>query len=380
MIFAFSNKSVQKIEDSQTKGMQTLEVNNSSMFKPSGAPEKIEYVGKLNIGAINERAFDDLTGASYVSDIFNGYSVESQCQFVASMAGWTFGTIAGAVTSFFVPVAAPAATWIAKTAASTIMRRECRDSLGSDQSTNSSVADTETIDDVGTVGSDNGDNNGDNDGDNDNNNENENDNGDGDNDDTNTDADSDVQEESNEEQDDSGDGGNDDPGAAEGNPNPFDTSGSDGPNIPRRPPGDVGGKYGDIFNPGAERGFTPGDGGDGDGNPGNPGNPWDRDERMSTPNDGDPITGDESGPKGPNPGPGPSDPDDDYGNGGPLDGFYKPNPDEDWGGGGPNSKSLEGNEFEKIFEFAGTKSFDSNSDFQAKDQMLTAMSVDTFGL
>ena len=88
-----------------------------------------------------------------------------------------------------------------------------------------------------------------------------------------------------------------------------------------------------MFNPGEDRGFTPGDGGDGDGNPGNP---WDRSDRMSTPNDDgdaiDPLTGfgGDSDPFDD-----PYDPNDDGdGDGSPFDDeLYRPNPEDDYGTG-----------------------------------------------
>ena len=97
-------------------------------------------------------------------------------------------------------------------------------------------------------------------------------------------------------------------------------------------------RYGDMFNPGEERGFTPGDGGNGDETPEILGIAM---KNVNSNDNGDPIdplTG-FGGPSGPQVDDGsPIDPDEDFDSSGPGDDLWKPNPDDVWGGG-PNSNS-----------------------------------------
>ena len=184
---------------------------------------------------------------------------------------------------------------------------------------------------------------------------NENDGDDGDNDDDDGGfwewlfGDDDDNEEDDSEADDTtgGEDGIPDPDDDDGsNPNPEDNGAANGPRIPRRPPGSIGGKLYGIFNPGAERGGQSGPDSDEDGDPGNP---WDHSTKMSRPDDDgngvDPLTN----PAGASPrggGRGPVNPDDDRQESGLWDDFYKPNPEDDWGVNGPNAKSLRSKSFD----------------------------------
>ncbi|WP_413440657.1 hypothetical protein [Synechococcus sp. MIT S1220] len=139
--------------------------------------------------------------------------------------------------------------------------------------------------------------------------------------------------------------------------NPEDQNSSDGPKIPAKPPGDVGGKYFDILNPGSSQGYRPSpDSNNGDG-PDGP-RPWDLGSRINSDDDYgcDPVNGptDNSGgtegnirwnffklppKKG---GFGDS--------GGGFDDNYLPNPEDDWGVNGPNAKSLKGMMKRQIYD------------------------------
>ena len=376
-------------------GIQTIKDENFVIKNPSGEPDQIKYIDKLELATVNERGMDDLTGASYVSD------ASWECQAATYMTGGiAYGVttvVAGGTTKNpSITLGAAEASGVFTAAA---VRASCDDDylLGTgpgaggnpfnfsspDGGNGGNQGDPMEQGSFGIEEPDNGD---------------ENNNG---NEDGNTGSDTDTTSDDNDSDDDANDSSEGDSwwdtvvefftgeedtdteaGGDDSNPNPY-ADGSQGstskPTIGPAP-GDIGGRYDTVFNPGAERGFTPGNDDDGDGNPGNP---WDRNERMSTPNgDGDPIDpltgfGGPSDPEG-NDG-GPEDPDGEFNSSGPGDDLWKPNPDDTWGGG-PNSQSFEGNEIEKIFELAGTQSFDSTSDFQAKDLMIASMSVDTFGL
>lgn len=151
----------------------------------------------------------------------------------------------------------------------------------------------------------------------------------------------------------------------ESNPNPEDNGSSDGPRIPKKAPGEVGGRYYGIFNYASERGGRPAPGSnDGDG-PKGP-RPWDKSMSMNADDDYgcDPITGPatDGGTEGnigwnfrkeppKNGGFGTS--------GGGYDDLYKPNPEDDWGVGGPSAKTYGSvhTEFEATtIEFVSTMS------------------------
>jgi hypothetical protein len=175
------------------------------------------------------------------------------------------------------------------------------------------------------------------------------------------------------------------------NSNPEDPS-SDGKTSPPSvgpAPGDIGGKYSQLMNPGSERGGRPspdGDSSDGRG-PKGP-RPGDMSSVMNSDDYGcDPITAggigggtqDEIGwnffKTPPKKGGGR------YGSSGTgFDDDYKPNPEDDYGVGGPTAKFFEGIQSGSSFEFAGTQSFEISNELQANNLMLMAMSVDTFGL
>ena len=349
MTFTFSTKSTQTSTDFQG---DKARISTKEL-------KQIEYVDKLNIGSINERGVDDLTGASYVMDKPNSWITAAKCEYVSEMASWTFGTIAGGVATVFTGGALSLAVGVAvkgavKSAARSVLGDACLKSAGQEKGFREMVAEAivdtvtdedenDNIEDAGNNGGSNGGDSDGGDGDGGDGDGGDGDGGDGDGDGGNGDgnqggeADSAPAEQEKPTEEDKGTDG--EAGGDDGNPNPY-TDGSQGstskPTIGPAP-GDIGGRYNDMFNPGAERGFTPGD----DGGDGNPGNPWDRNERMSTPNDNgdpiDPLTG-FGGPNGPQVDDGnPIDPDEDYDSSGPGDDLWKPNPDDIWGGG-PNSK------------------------------------------
>ena len=64
MTFSFRAKSFQQQEDSQKELHMMNKVSG-----PTGTPETVKYITKANIGTINERGADDLTGVSYVSEL-----------------------------------------------------------------------------------------------------------------------------------------------------------------------------------------------------------------------------------------------------------------------------------------------------------------------
>ena len=333
MTFSFNTKSFQKSEDSNKEFKMLSKISGLS-----GAPEKIQYISKANIDTINERGADDLTGASYVSDIA-GFSTGN-----AVCVGVVYGG------QLALNAAAPGSGTLTKVLVGTSVGHLCNETIGKAvdnmvdylQAEHGPGADAESSE-HGHFGIEEPDNN----------------QGDGTDTDTHTDpasndysGDGDSTDEDSDE-----DGlwdsiveawesfwGSGDPdgnaGGDEGNPNPYAEANQGSTSKPKvgPAPGDIGGRYSTLFNPGAERGFTPGNDGDGDGNPGNP---WDRNERMSTPNDNggpvDPVTG-TGAPRGPkNGGGGPVDPDEDYNYSALGDDLWKPNPDDIWGGG-PNSK------------------------------------------
>ena len=355
MTFTFSTRSTQTSSDFQ---------GDKAKISTNGL-KQIEYIDKFNIGSINERGADDLTGASYVMDTTSSWGKAVKCEVVAQMAGATFGTAIAAAGSMLSGGAATPVAWVigqrlGASLAKIAMRGACLDEQAESRdhlkgmiekeiidtisnTSNEDVNDSPTNDRGDEGGNDDGDEGDNGDGNNGDGNNGDGDGGDGDGDGSNGDgnqgeeADSAPAEEQQPTDEDKGTDG--EAGGDEGNPNPY-ADGSQGstskPTIGPAP-GDIGGRYNNMFNPGAERGFTPGD----DGGDGNPGNPWDRNERMSTPNDNgdpiDPLTG-FGGPSGPQVDDGnPINPDEDYDSSGPGDDLWKPNPDDIWGGG-PTSK------------------------------------------
>ncbi|MDC3010711.1 hypothetical protein OAZ24_00555 [Synechococcus sp. AH-736-G21] len=346
MTFTFSTKSTQTSTDFQG---DKAKISMKEL-------KQIEYVDKLNIGSINERGVDDLTGASYVMDKPNSWLTAAKCEYVSEMAAWTFGTIAGGVATVFTGGVLSAAVGLAvkgavKSGARMALGEACLRSSGQEKGFREMVVeaiiDTVTDEDENDNESNEGDNGGGNEGDNgggnggDNDGDGDGDNGDGngDNGDGNQGEEADSAPAEQEKPTEEEKGTNGDAGGDEGNPNPYEDGSQGATSKPTigPAPGDIGGRYNNMFNPGAERGFTPGD----DGGDGNPGNPWDRNERMSTPSDNgdpiDPLTG-FGGPSGPQVDDGnPIDPDEDFDSSGPGDDLWKPNPDDIWGGG-PTSK------------------------------------------
>ena len=304
---------------------------------PTGTPETVKYITKTNIGTINERGADDLTGVSYVSELTGPTVGNAVClgvvyggQLALNAAFPGAGTGTKTVWGGSVGLICNQTLGAAVDNAIDYLQEDHvsenqgdpmeHGSMGIEEPANDQGGGTPTNDDTDTTSS--------------------NDNSDNDNDNNEDSEEGGLWDaflslfSTDDDQEADGSAGDD------GNPNPY-ADGSQGstskPTIGPAP-GDIGGRYGDMFNPGEERGFTPGDGGNGDGNPGNP---WDRNERMSTPNDNgdpiDPLTG-FGGPSGPQVDDGsPIDPDEDFDSSGPGDDLWKPNPDDVWGGG-PNSK------------------------------------------
>ena len=330
MTFSFRAKSFQQKEDSQ-KELQMMQ----KISGPTGTPEMVKYITKANINTINERGTDDLTGASYVSDVAPNMTVgQAMCVAATAVSSTYVGPIAGpsgtAVVNYYVnKVCAPAGQYVDHVV-DYLQQDHAGEhqgdpmehgSMGIEEPANDQAVGTPTNNDTDTTSSSDNDNDNGNDGD---------------------------SEEgglwdtflslfsTDDDQEADGSAGDD------GNPNPYEDGSQGATSKPTigPAPGDIGGRYNNMFNPGAERGFTPGD----DGGDGNPGNPWDRNERMSTPSDNgdpiDPLTG-FGGPSGPQVDDGnPIDPDEDFDSSGPGDDLWKPNPDDIWGGG-PTSKIVD---------------------------------------
>lgn len=295
--------------------------------RPSGTPEMVKYITKANINTIKERAEDDLTGASYVADIAPNMTLGQGMCVAATAAsssyfGPSYGPQATAVVNYYVNKACAPVGQYVDYIVDYLGENHASENQG-DPMEHGSMG-IEEPDDYGQGAPSNNDADTDTSSTNDSKNDSNNDDDNGDNDegglwDAVVDAWNGLW----------GDDADAEPGGDKGNPNPYDDGSQGSTSKPTigPAPGDIGGRYSDMFNPGEDRGFTPGDGGDGDGNPGNP---WDRSDRMSTPNDDgdpiDPLTG-FSGGSDPNDG-------DSDGDGSPFDDeLYRPNPEDDYGTG-----------------------------------------------